>query len=329
MVSGYATGGEATQKLINYYSRIARGGVGLIIVEATCVDPSGLSWQAHLRADHDRYLPGLRELAKRVKAHGSRILLQIHHGGRQTHVLKEALAPSAIPCPRVQVPTRALTIREIRKLERAFARAAARAVEAGFDGVEIHGAHGFLVNQFLSPHTNRRDDEYGGSMEGRLRFALRVVEGVRKALGPKRILGFRVSAEEFLPKGLTLEETVPMMERLVEAGVDVVHVTAGTYESLYLKRHARRVRKGPGRYLPLARAMKRRLPVPVIAVGELDDPGLARQTVSRRWADMVAVGRGMLADPEWPRKVLLRRDREILRCLYCPACNFHAEGCPF
>lgn len=328
MVSGYATGGRATNKLVNYYSRQAAGGVGLIIVEATCVHPSGLSWDIHLRADHDRYLPGLSELARRVKAHGARVLLQIHHGGRQTHCLAAAVAPSAIPCPRVKVPTRALTLKEIRRLERAFARAAERAVEAGFDGVEVHGAHGYLINQFLSPHTNRREDEYGGGLEGRLRFALNVVQGVRRALGPRRILGFRISAEEFLPKGLTTAESVPMMRRLVEAGVDLVHVSAGTYESLLSKRHARRVLRGPGRYLPIARAMKKGVSVPVIAVGQLEEPALARRAVARGWADMVAVGRGMLADPEWPRKALLSRDGELIRCIHCPECTFHSEGCP-
>lgn len=328
MVSGYSDGGRAGPKLVNYYSRQAAGGVGLIIVEATCVDASGLSWDIHLRADHDRYAEGLAELARRVKAHGARVLLQIHHGGRQTHILKEAVAPSAIPCPRVKVPTRELTIREVRRLEDAFARAAARAVRAGFDGVEVHGAHGYLVNQFLSPHTNRRRDEYGGGLEGRLLFARRVVEKVRRAIGPRRILGFRISAEEFLPRGLTLAETVPMMERLVSDGVDLVHVTAGIYESLQLKRHAGRVLKGPGRYLALARAMKRALEVPVIAVGELDDPTVARRAVDGGFADMAAVGRGILADPEWPRKVIKRRDGEILRCVHCPQCTFHSEGCP-
>jgi 2,4-dienoyl-CoA reductase-like NADH-dependent reductase (Old Yellow Enzyme family) len=328
MVSGYATGGRATKKLINYYSRQAAGGVGLIVVEATCVDPSGLSWDIHLRADNDRYLPGLTELARRIKAHGARVLLQIHHGGRQTHILEEAVAPSAVACPRVKVPTRALTLREVRRLERAFARAAERAAVAGFDGVEIHGAHGYLINQFLSPHTNRRSDEYGGGLEGRLRFALRVVKRVRGALGQRRIMGFRISADEFLPRGLKPDESVEMMRRLVAEGVDVVHVTAGTYESLFSKRHARRVLKGPGRYIPLARAMRREVSAPVIAVGQLDESALARRAVARTWADMVAVGRGMLADPEWPRKVLRRRDGEILQCIYCPECTFHAEGCP-
>lgn len=328
MVCGYATEGLATNKLINYYSRQAAGGVGLLIVEATCVHLSGLSWDIHLKADHDRYLPGLKELARRVKAHGARVLLQIHHGGRQTHVLEEAVAPSALACPRVKVPTRALTLREIGSLERAFAKAAGRAAAAGFDGVEVHGAHGYLINQFLSPHTNRRSDAYGGDLEGRLLFALRVVEGVRRALGPRRILGFRISADEFLPGGLTIADSVPMMRRLVEAGVDLVHVTAGTYESMFFERHASRVLKGPGRYLPLAQAMKRVLSVPVIAVGELDEPSLARRAVSRGWADMVAVGRGLLADPEWPRKTLKRREGEVLRCIKCPACSFHLEGCP-
>lgn len=328
MLSGYATGGRATSKLVNYYSRQAAGGVGLLVVEATCVDATGLTWDEHLRADHDRYLPGLAELARRVKSHGARVLLQIHHGGRQTHILEEAVAPSAVACPRVKVPTRALELGEVRRLERAFARAARRAAEAGFDGVEVHGAHGYLVNQFLSPHTNRRTDEYGGGLDGRLRFALRVVEGVRRALGPRRILGFRISADEFLPAGLEPGESVEMMRRLVEAGVDLVHVSAGTYESLFSGRHARRILKGPGRYLPLARRMRRAVEAPVIAVGQLDEPSLARRAVARRWADMVAVGRGMLADPEWPRKVLKRRDGEILRCVYCPECTFHAEGCP-
>lgn len=147
-------------------------------------------------------------------------------------------------------------------------------------------------------------------------------------MGRRRILGFRISADEFLPRGLKTAESVPMMQRLVEAGVDLVHVTAGTYESLFFKRHASRVLKGPGRYLPLARAMKKGVSAPVIAVGELDEPSLARRAVSRGWADMAAVGRGILADPEWPRKVLRHRDEELLRCIHCPACTFHSEGCP-
>jgi len=227
--------GSVTKTMIDYYVERARGGVGAIIVENTFVDDkesrSSLS-SSGLHNDH--MIAGKSDLAEAIKAHGAVALIQISHGGRQCHpgaTGRQPVAPSAIPCKVTGVMPRELTLAEIEEIQNAFAEAAGRAKQAGFDGVEVHGAHGYLICGFLSPYTNQRTDNYGGRLENRALFALEVISKVREKVGDDVIIGYRMSADEYVPGGLTLEETSRFARMLEEAGVNYVHVSAGIYES--------------------------------------------------------------------------------------------------
>ncbi|MGB9661677.1 MAG: FAD-dependent oxidoreductase [Moorellaceae bacterium] len=335
MVTNYAyTDGSVTPRLIAYHTERAKGGVGLIIVEATYVHPSGKGFKNQLGIYSDRLLPGLRRLVDAVHAQGAKIAIQLYHGGRQTTSAvtgQPIVAPSALPCATIGEVPKELTKEEIASLVRAFAEAARRAKAAGFDAVEVHGAHGYLINEFLSPLANKRTDEYGGSLENRMRFPLEVVRAVRQAVGPDYPVLYRLSADEKISGGLTLEETKVFARRLEQEGVNALHVSAGIYETaawiiqpMYLPR---------GCLVDLAQGIKSAVNLPVIAVGRINDPDLAEEILAAGKADLVAFGRQLLADPEMPKKVLEGRPEEIRRCIACcQGCidelfQDHAIGC--
>jgi len=206
MVRNYATtDGIATRQQIDHYAARARGGVGLVIVEATFVHPAGKGWHQGLGIHDDKCIPGLSSLAEAVKEWGSKIAIQLHHAGRQTATSITGMpivAPSAIPCPVMGGLPRELTTEEVAELVEAFAQAAGRAKQAGFDAVEMHGAHGYLVSQFLSPNTNRRTDKYGGDINGRMTFALEIVQRARKLVGNDFPIIVRMNGEDFVDGGL-------------------------------------------------------------------------------------------------------------------------------
>ncbi|MGD8463682.1 MAG: FAD-dependent oxidoreductase [Anaerolineae bacterium] len=320
-----------TDQLIAYHRRRAEGGLGLIIVEYTSVDPGGRCVPTQLGIYDDSFIPGFQQLTRAVHEHGASIALQIHHGGvraRPEHSGGEIVAPSAIPDPGVGVVPRALTIPEIKDLVEAFGQAARRAKEAGFDAVEIHGAHGYLINQFLSPWFNRRDDAYGGTFEKRLRFALEVVQRVREYVGPDYPVGFRIIGEELpLGSGLTIRDTARIAARLEGAGIDMIHVSIGNVgPSLGMVVAPMAMDWGFNVYS--AAAIKRVVSIPVIAVGRITDVHLAEQIVREGHADLVAMGRASLADPEFPQKALEGRFEEIRRCFGCAdACTMPYRHC--
>ncbi|MBI4271459.1 MAG: FAD-dependent oxidoreductase [Candidatus Rokubacteria bacterium] len=323
-----APDGGVTPELIQYFVARAEGGAGLITVEMCSPDPAGRHRARELGISDDRFVAGLRELTSRLKAAGSRASVQIGHAGghtRQDVTGHPPVAPSALPHVVQEVDTRRvvpeeLTTEGIRAVVQAFAEAAERAKRAGFDAVEVHGAHGYLIAQFLSPLDNRRGDEYGGSLRNRARFALEVVEACRKRVGDFPLV-FRFSADEYAPGGFTPEEARELACWLVEAGVDVLHVSAGCYRSLPSGAVMIPPMSYPGGvFLHLARAIKAVVPVPVIAVGRLHDPAIAAMAVREGHADMVALGRQLIADPEWPRKVREGRTDEIRPCIACNTC---------
>jgi len=320
--------GAITAELIRYYEARAEGGAGLITVEMCSPAAAGRHRKHELGILHDSFVPGLRELTSRIKAAGARAAIQIGHAGGHTRedvTGVPPVAPSALPhqVQEVDVRTvvpRALTVDEIREVVTAFAEAADRARRAGFDVVEIHGAHGYLIAQFLSPLDNRRTDEYGGSLRHRARIALEVLQACRKRVGDFPLV-FRFSADEYAPGGLTLDEACELAPWLVEAGADALHVTGGCYRS----RPSGALMIPPMGYpaatfLHLARAIKARVAVPVIAVGRLHDPAVVEQLLVEGQADMVALGRQLIADPEWPRKVRGGRLDEIRPCVACNTC---------
>jgi len=332
-----ADDGTVTPEQIGYYAARARGGTGLVTVEMASPHPAGRHRAGELGLTDDRYLPGLERLTATIRGAGARASIQIGHAGghtRQDVTGYPPVAPSAIPHVVQEVVTRtvvpeALTADGIRTVVAAFAETTARAARAGFDTVEIHGAHGYLLAQFLSPLENQRDDAYGGSLANRARLTLEVLEACRRRAGDLPLL-FRLSADELVPGGFTPEEAVQVARWAVEAGADAIHVSAACYRSLPSGAMMTPPMAYPkGLYLHLAARVKRAVAVPVVAVGRLHDPGLAARAVMEGATDLVALGRQLIADPDWPLKVREGRQAEIRPCIACNTCiDGMREGSP-
>ena len=228
-------GGAVSERTKAHYTACARGGVGWIDVKSTFVDPKGRGRTYQLGIHDDRCIPGFRELTEIAHAHGSRIGLEIHHAGRNTSRAItgfQPVGPSPLPCMEAGGDIPELTVEEIEAIIAKYGRAARRAREAGFDAVELHSAHGYLPLAFLSPFTNIRADEYGGSFGDRLRFPLRVIQAIRENVGADLTVGCRFSADQFVAGGLTIEDTTQYARRLEQAGADYLHVSAEICGSL-------------------------------------------------------------------------------------------------
>ncbi len=314
-------GGIISEATIEHYRRRAAGGPAMIIMEACSVSPEGVVSHHQARIDDDRFIEGLSKIAAVMKSEGSVPAIQIHHGGRQTSVKvikRKPLAPSAIPCPTIRGDVEPLTTDGIHEIVRKFGDAAERAKQAGFELIEIHGAHGYLVNQFLSKVSNIREDEYGGDIVGRSRFAIEIIEEIHKRIGPEFPLSFKISAQEFVPNGLTISESIEILKLLAKAGVNVVQVSAGNdmtpewiCQPMFMKKAC---------LAKSAAQFKKALNIPVMAVGRINDPMVANEVLSKDQADLVCIGRGLLADPEMPNKAREGRFDEIRICIACNTC---------
>jgi len=322
MATNFASAhGEPTPRMLAYYATRATGGVGTIVIENASIDESGGNGTVQLRVDHDRYVPGLSLLVRRVQEAGAAVALQINHAGAIADPSRTgvpAVGPSdtgwTVASPR---PT-SLALDEVERLVERYADAAVRAQRAGFDAVEIHGAHGYLIAQFLSPLTNRRRDAYGGSVVNRWRFAVDVVRAVRDAVGPDYPILFRLSGDEFMPGGRTLEESAERSQSLVAAGIDALHVSAGTSANPEVQLEPISYDEGWRAYL--SAAICKRVTVPVITVGVYRRPEAVEHALESGAADFVAIGRGLIADPEWPRKARAGHDETIRHCISCNRC---------
>ncbi len=320
MATNYALkDGTVTDRQIDYYEERSKGGAGLVIVEISCVDsPVGKGVMRQICIDDDRFIPHLSKLAEAIKRHGAKAAIQVHHAGRQTTAQitgHQPVAPSPVPTSGGEQP-KELTVSEIAALVTKFAEAAERAKKAGFDGVEIHGAHGYLISQFLSPLSNRRQDAYGGSVENRARFLLEVIEAIRKKVGREYPVWCRLSAREIgVEDGITLEETQVVAELAEKAGVDAIHVSAHTVVP------ARRppMVQPPCTFVPLAEGVKKVVSVPVIAVGRIP-PELGEGVIGDGKADFISIGKALLADPHLPQKVEMGKLEDIRPCLCCLTC---------
>jgi 2,4-dienoyl-CoA reductase-like NADH-dependent reductase (Old Yellow Enzyme family) len=319
--------GFVTDETVNYYRERGLHGVGLVTVEMCSPEIAGRHRAHELGMHDDKFLPGLKRLAQAIKDTGAKASIQLGHGGGHTReelTGERPIAPSAIG----QI-VREKNIRHIIPLEmdkgrilqtiRAFVEGASRAREAGFDVIELHGGHGYLIHQFLSPLDNVRNDEYGGSLRNRARFAIELVEACRKAL-PDFPMTFRISLEEYVPGGLTAEEGVQVAQWIEEAGADAIHVSTGSYRSGEQTMVPPMIKEA-GTFVSLAYKVKKKVHVPVIAVGRLNEPALAEGVLSLGYADMIAIGRGLIADPEWPEKVHKGMPETIRPCLACTACG--------
>jgi len=301
MATGLATKeGEVTEDLIKHYEKRTRG-LGLQIVEHSYVVKGGRLSEQQLGIYDDKLVAGLAKLTKRIHSLGTPIAIQMNHAGRVTTSAicgQQPVGPSPIPHSNEHETPRELSRSEIEELIEAFSLAANRAVEAGFDAVEVHGAHGFLLNQFLSPLSNRRKDEYGGSLENRMRFHSQIIARIKEKIGKSFPLLYRLGAEDMHPKGLTLKESKVFAQNLEKWGVHSIDVSGGMMGS----RPAHLTE--PGYYVPLAEAIKSVVKVPVIGVGGIKTPEFADEVIRKSRADLVAVGRAMLADPEWALKAI-------------------------
>lgn len=320
MGTGYSSEkGEATDRLIAYLRRRAEGGVGLIITEVCAVHPLGKGFPSELGIYNDSFLPSLERLAREVKAAGSAVAVQLHHAGRETFpqvIGEQPVAPSPLASRAMGQKPRDLSKEEIAELIGCYAAAAVRAREAGFDAVEIHGAHGYLVGQFLSPYSNQREDEYGGDAQGRFRFAVEMVREMRREVGEGFPIIFRFSSTEALKDGYDLEYILPLLPILEEEGVDAFHVSCGVFDSPG-NPTCPGLHHPPGINVDRAAAVKEEVNAPVIVVGKLHDPRLADEVISQGKADMVAFGRQHLADPHFLRKAAAGKYEDIRFCLSC------------
>lgn len=315
--------GEINDHVIAWYAERARGGVGLIITEVFAVDYlSGRSGPSNPRADSFGYTVMLQRLVDAVHAEGARIFVQLQHPGSQTmrrnNDGRDILSPSGVRCAILPDTPRALEVDDIHALTEAFVTSAANCQIAGADGVELHGAHGYLINQFLSPHTNKRTDDYGGSLENRLRFLDEIIAGVRARCGRDFPLSVRLSVDEFVADGIDLAEGVRIAVHLEERGIDVINVSSGIYETMGTIIEPISVPQAWRTHM--AAAVKAAVKVPVIAVGVLREPAVAAKVLTEGQADFVAIGRGLIADPEWCAKAAEGRENEIRRCIGCLTC---------
>ena len=315
--------GKVGEELIEYYVARARGGFGLIITEFVCVDPVGKAMPGQLMIHSDEFIVGFKNLTDRIHAEGGTIFLQLQHSGRQTvsHFTgMQPVAPSPIPCPiNLELP-REQTVDEIYETIEKFGSAALRAKTAGFDGVEIHGAHGYLVAQFMSSYSNKRADEFGGDLTGRSKFAVELIKNIKEKCGKDFPLIFRISGDERVEGGRKIEETVIIAKSLEKAGADAIHVSTGIYASMPYMVAPANVPNGFN--LDAAIAVKKGVTIPVIAVGRINDPVMAEEVISKGIADFVALGRASIADPEFPNKVKDNRIDEISPCVGClTRCN--------
>ncbi|MFH0786467.1 MAG: FAD-dependent oxidoreductase, partial [Pseudomonadota bacterium] len=316
--------GTVSPENLAYLKRRAKGEPGLIITEITGVHPDGIVSPNQLGAYDDRFIPGLKKLASLVHQAGTRIAMQIHHAGRESFFLLsqgKAIAPSAIPSIVFRLTPREMTLDDIQQVIMAFGAAAARAREAGFDAVEIHCAHGYLLTQFLSTLSNRRTDEYGGAtLKERSRFVIEVIEEVRRRVGPDFPISLRISTEESIRGGYTADDMQEILPDMVKAGADLIHASFGTHGSPAGITQAP-AEYGQGFNTWLARKVKDVVDVPVIAVGRFTDPGQADLVIGRGDADLAAFGRQFLADPDFLIKAREGRSSDIRQCI---ACN---QGC--
>ncbi|MEM1514441.1 MAG: FAD-dependent oxidoreductase [Candidatus Bathyarchaeia archaeon] len=319
---GYAENGFVTDRLINFYVERAKGGVGLIIVGGCTVHPLGIISHSMIAIYDDKYIDGLRRLVRSIKNYGDiKVGAQLFHAGRyalSSIIGDQPVAPSPIASRLTGETPRELSVDEIKILEADFAKAARRAVDAGFDLIEISAAGGYLISEFLSPLTNKRTDNYGGSIENRTRFLLEIIELIKEEIGKDFPVICRITLDEFIPGGNTVEETKVIAKCLERAGVDAIDTLEGWHESPrpLITYHVPRAG-----FIYLSHEIKKILSIPVIAGTRVNTPEIAEEILREGKADFIRICRPLIADPEFPKKAYEGRIEDIRPCI---ACN---QGC--
>lgn len=300
--SGSDEKGQVTQKLLDYYNEKTHGGyLGLVITEHSYVSPEGMAHPKQMSVCRDEDIPGLAKLTEVLHKNGSMAVAQISHAGAASHEKDTGLAPAG--------PSEAafsggeighvLTKADMARLVECFARAARRAVEAGFDGVEIHSAHRYLLNQLYSPLSNTRTDEYGGALENRIRLHLEILKAVRQEIGADKALLLRLGAVDYAPGGNTLEDAVAAAKLFEQAGLDLLDISGGMTGYIVKGRE-----KWQGYYTSETARLKQEVSIPVLMTGGITDPQAAEEILKEGKADLIGVGRALLKDSNWAEKAL-------------------------
>jgi NADH:flavin oxidoreductases, Old Yellow Enzyme family len=312
--------GFVNERHVKHYEDVAKGGAGLIIIEATCVNKDGRLANPQLGIWDDKHIEGLRKIGEACHKYGAKVLVQIHHAGLLTVKTSDAdvLCPSDYDDGKRKA--RAMTIEELHGIQKDFVDAALRAEKAGLDGIELHGAHGYLICQFASPLINKRTDIYGGSLENRARFACEIIDEIKLKVGKDFIIGCRMGGNE-----PTVEEGIEIAKLYEKHGIDLLHVSAG-------------MTGGPRIETPegfqynwivyVGTEVKKHVNVPVIVVNDIRTPERASYLVESSMADFTAIGKGHLVDPEWANKA--KSSRNVKPCLKCKRCQWFVDGekCP-
>jgi len=312
--------GTIGERFTRFYVERAEGGAALIAVGGICPDDRYRSHPGQPSLDGDKYIPGWKKFTNEIKERGAKVTVQLLHPGRYALSIitgRQPVAPSPIPSKFTGETPKELTIEEIIEIEEKFAEAAKRAKLAGFDGVELCASAGYLFSQFLSPATNKRSDKYGGPLENRMRFLIETVEKIKSVTGEKYPLIVRLSAEDYMPGGTTIEETKIVAKSLENVGVDAINITTGWHES---PRPLITREVPPGGFIHLAEAIKKVISIPVIASNRIKYPQLANKVIKEGKADFVAIGRPLIVDPLWPQKAYEGRYNEIRPCIACGHC---------
>lgn len=318
---GFTSDGGINDKIINFYEARARGGVGLIVVGGCYPEINGKVWKSIIALDRDDFIPGLTRLTDTIHSYGVCVAAQLLHGGRSASSFftkMQPVSPSALTHKNIKQEPHVLTVPEIKRVVENYVQATVRAKKSGFDAVELHGGMGYLINQFLSRATNKRSDEYGGSLENRTRFAREIILAIKKTAGKDYPLIFRMSGDDFVDEGLKIEESIEIAMMLEQAGADALNVSPGWHESktpvmsMVIPRMA---------YVFFSEKIKSHVRIPVVASVRINDLKLAEDILDNGQADLVSVGRPLIVDPDLPNKYKEGSFDDIRMCI---ACN---QGC--
>ncbi len=319
MVTNYcAEDGTATDQYIAYLEERAKGGWGMIITENYGVHPTGRTFKTMAGLWDDSQIESHKKATDAVHKHGTKIIAEIAHGGRQTNsevTEMDIIAPSPILCPACNENPREMTTEEADAMVEAFGDCALRCKKAGFDGVCVHGGHGYLIGQFASHYSNKRTDKYGGNFSNRMRFPLEVVRNIRKKCGDDFYVDFKISGEELVPGGTNIEDTKTMCIMLEDAGIDSITASVGVFGSMFSQVPCSAINHGW--IADYAAEIKKVVSIPVFAVGRINDPNVAESILRSGKADAIVMGRASIADPHFPNKAKEGKLDEIIYCIGC------------
>lgn len=315
--------GKATQQLIDEYALYAKSGASMLVVEAAYVMDNGrITNFPHLGITSDSHIEGLSKIADVIRKEGIPAILQLVHAGRMS--FSNPFAPSPIAYENLEIP-KEMTQDDIEKVKKAYKDAVRRAMDAGFDGVELHNAHGYLLSQFLSPAANKRTDQYGGSLENRSRLLFELVDIAKNTMPGGKMLSVRFGACDMIYGGLKLSEGVQIAKMLESKGVDLLDISIGIPQS---KLGGSQTRK-PMNFTVLSGRIKDAVGIPVAVAGKITTKEQAESVIESSKADLVALCRAILADPLWPKKAAGKLDKPFINCLGClPRCSNYTTGCP-